>query len=275
MKKRVATIILNRNLPEVTDALYSHLFQYDIDYTDIYVIEAGSSSNNLSAFSTWHVNDADATKFGLRYCRGMNQALLNLFQEDKFTNYDAFFLLANDVEFESKPTVGPLLDVLDVHSRIGILSPCATNWGECSLLQETHIKYFWFIHNNAFMLRKDFVLEIANLHNPSRFDFLFDGTNFRGYGSEHELIAKAYANNWAAAITSSVYTSENETHLLTKSDLIKTEPYAENLDLYIKEGLAWMKRKYGFNSHWSMQQYVKCFYDLFFEYHPELMMYKI
>ena len=46
----------------------------------------------------------------------------------------------------------------------------------------------------------------------------------RGYGSEHELIAKAYANNWAAAITSSVYTSENETHLLTKSDLIKTEP---------------------------------------------------
>ena len=98
------------------------------------------------------------------------------------------------------------------------------------------------------MLRKDFVLEIANLHNPSRFDFLFDGTNFRGYGSEHELIAKAYANNWAAAITSSVYTSENETHLLTKSDLIKTEPYAENLDLYIKEGLAWMKRKYG-NSH--------------------------
>ena len=123
MKKRVATIILNRNLPEVTDALYSHLFQYDIDYTDIYVIEAGSSSNNLSAFSTWHVNDADATKFGLRYCRGMNQALLNLFQEDKFTNYDAFFSLANDVEFESKPTVGPLLDVLDVHSRIGILSP--------------------------------------------------------------------------------------------------------------------------------------------------------
>ena len=39
MKKRVATIILNRNLPGVTDALYSHLFQYDIDYTDIYVIK--------------------------------------------------------------------------------------------------------------------------------------------------------------------------------------------------------------------------------------------
>ena len=34
---------------------------------------------------------------------------------------------------------------------------------------------------------------------------LFDGNNFRGYGSEHEPIAKAYANDWAAAITSEVW----------------------------------------------------------------------
>ena len=40
--KPIATIILNRNLPEVTNALYQHLDQYDGDTTDLYVVEAGS-----------------------------------------------------------------------------------------------------------------------------------------------------------------------------------------------------------------------------------------
>jgi hypothetical protein len=36
-----------------------------------------------------------------------------------------------------------------------------------------------------------------------------------------------------------------------------------------------MRRKYGFNSHWSMQQYVKTFYDKFFEFHPEYTRFKV
>ena len=38
-----------------------------------------------------------------------------------------------------------------------------------------------------------------NLSNPTFMNFIFDGTNFRGYLSESELIAKGYANDWAAA----------------------------------------------------------------------------
>ena len=106
-------------------------------------------------------------------------------------------------------------------------------------------------------------------------DFLFDGTNFRGYGSESELIAKAYANDWAAAITSEVWASENESYLLDHADQIKTEGYEENFKLYVAEGRSWMRKKYGFNSHWAMQQYVKSFYDKFFEFHPEYRQYKI
>ena len=40
--KKVATIILNRNLPEVTDKLCEHIKFYDGELTDIYVVEAGS-----------------------------------------------------------------------------------------------------------------------------------------------------------------------------------------------------------------------------------------
>ena len=45
--------------------------------------------------------------------------------------------------------------------------------------------------------------------------------------------------------------------------------------LYLAEGKKWMKNKYGFDSKWSMQMYVKLFYDRFFDFYPEYMEYKI
>ena len=53
--KKTATIILNRNLPKETDDLVEHLAKFDGDCTDIFVVEAGSSKDNLSKYSTWHV----------------------------------------------------------------------------------------------------------------------------------------------------------------------------------------------------------------------------
>jgi hypothetical protein len=272
---KIATIILNRNLPEVTDRLHEHLTKYDGDQTHIYVVEAGSDPSKLSRYTTWYVNSEDVLANGLRYGRGMNYGLVQLHNEGKFDHYDAFLLLTNDTEFKALPTISPLLEILNKHPRVGILSPCSERWGERLLLKDETTKYFWFIHNNAYLLRREFIDSICDKEKPDMMDFLFDGANFRGYGSEHELIAKAYANDWAAAITSQVWASENESHLLAHADQIKTEAYAENLKLYINEGRKWMRKKYGFNSHWSMLQYVKSFYDKFFEFHPEYLQYKI
>jgi hypothetical protein len=273
--KKIATIILNRNLPEVTDRLFEHLLNYDGDETDIYVLEAGSDASNLSRYTTWHANSDDILANGLRYGRGMNFGLVQLLKEGKFDQYDAFFLLTNDTEFNAGPTLSPLIQIMNKHPRVGILSPCSERWGERLLLKDKATKYFWFIHNNAYLIRREFIESICDKERPDMMDFLFDGTNFRGYGSEHELIAKGYANDWAAAITSEVWAAENESHLLDHADQIKTVGYEENLKLYVAEGRRWMRKKYGFNSHWSMQQYVKCFYDKFFEFHPEYNQYKI
>jgi hypothetical protein len=273
--KKVATIILNRNLPEVTEQLYEHLSKYDGEQTDIYVVEAGSDASKLSYCATWHANSNDALANGLRYGRGMNFGLVQLLKEGKFDHYDAFFLLTNDTEFKTEPTLSPLVEILGRHPHIGILSPCSERWGERLLLEAKQTKYFWFIHNNAYLLRREFIEAICDKDQPDLMDFLFDGTNFRGYGCEHELIAKAYANDWAAAITCQVWAGENESHLLECADQIKTDGYEENLKLYITEGRHWMRKKYGFNSHWSMQQYVKSFYDKFFEFHPEYSQYRI
>lgn len=273
--KRVATIILNRNLPEVTDRLCDHILRHDIDSTDVYVVEAGSNPEQLSKYVTWHADWPDAVEHGLRYSRGMNFGLSQLWQEGKFGNYEAFFLLTNDTELQPGRTVDPLMAVLDKHPRVGVLSPCSARWGERLLLNDQPTKYFWFIHNNAYLLRREFLESVLNFDEAGPMNFLFDGSNFRGYGSESELIAKAYANDWAAAITTAVQAAENESHLLTQADLIRTEGYEENLRLYVDEGRRWMRNKYGFNSRWSMQQYVKCFYDKFFEFHPECAPYRI
>ena len=85
--EKLATIILNRNLPLVTSTLFNTIKKYNKNYTDIFVVEAGSKKKNLSKISTWHANWPKARKEGLRYGRGANYALSNLYKEDKFKNY--------------------------------------------------------------------------------------------------------------------------------------------------------------------------------------------
>ena len=272
---RFATVILNRNLPDPTNALVEHIFEYDGIEQDVYVLEAGSDNDKLSKYCTWYVNTNEVREKGLRYNRGMNYALLNLYQENKWEKYDAFLLLTNDTELSKKPTIIPLSKLLEEHPKVGILSPLSKKWGERYLLKDQTTKYFWHIHNNAYVLRRNFIEVIMEKVNPDHLNFCFDGYNFRGYLSEDELIAKAYTNDWAAAITSEVYAEHKESYLLNLNKIIKTESYDENMKLYIEEGNQWLRRKYGFNSRWTMVQYVKMFYDKFFDFNPEYEKYRL
>ena len=270
--KKIATIILNRNLPRVTDRLVKNIKQNNFIHNDIFVLESGSDEKNLSKYTTWHANWPSAQKKGLRFHKGMNYALFKLYKENKLGNYDAFFLLSNDAEFKSKYYLDKLSKILFNYKKLGIISPCSKRWGEKILLKKTKTKFFWYIHSCAYLIKKDFII---NNNKNSFNNFLFDDSNFRGYGLESEIIAKAYCNDWAAAITSKVFFEENESHLIKKAKLIKTENYQENLNLYVSEGKKWMKNKYGFNSKWAMQLYVKNFYDNFFKFYPEYSKYKI
>jgi len=275
MIKNTATIILNRNLPDVTDRLYESIYKHNSDLTDIYVVEAGSDEEKLSKYCSWWANWDEAKRDGLRVPRGVNYAFVQLLTENKFDSYDYFIMLTNDAEFEDKPFVGIMLRIMEEHPHAGILSPCSKQWGEASLLGYENTKYFWYVHNVAYMMRRKYIETIMELQNPSYINFLYDGSNFRGYGLEVELVAKGYANDWATAITTKVWVNENEEHLQTKADWIKTETYEENLKLCLEEGREWMRRKYGFNSRWTMQMYSKFFYEKFFEFYPELACYRI
>ena len=101
-KKEVATIIINRNLPEVTNNLVNHIKKYDGLETDIFIIEAGSDHLKLSENYTWHINDDFTIKHGLRYPRGVNLGIKKLYEEGKFESYSSFFFITNDTVLDKK-----------------------------------------------------------------------------------------------------------------------------------------------------------------------------
>lgn len=269
MKKNTATIILSRNLPEVADRLKESIVRNNDALTDVYIVEAGSDDDKLSKGCSWHANWPEAREEGLRTARGFNYGLTQLWNEGLFDQYENYFFLTNDSEFDDGPFLKILLEELEAHPRVGILSPCSKTWGERRLMKNNHTLYFWYILNTALLMRRSFIESVMTPDTPDYMNFLYDGTNFRGYGTELELIAKGYANDWATALTKRVWCEEDESHLADKHKEINTESYSVNLKLAVEEGQTWMRRKYGFASRWNMQLYAKTFYDRFFDYFPE------
>ena len=109
--KKVATIILNRNLPRVTEKLFDHIKKYDGELTDIYVVEVG-------AIEIIFVQKLHGMQIGMTLKKRawdiVEEWILisNLFKEKKFFNYDAFFLLTNDTELERKKLLSLCLKYL-------------------------------------------------------------------------------------------------------------------------------------------------------------------
>ena len=96
------------------------------------------------------------SKNGLRFPRGMNYALHKLWKKIYLKSTD-YFLLTNDTEFKNYKFLKKFEAILKKHPRIGILSPCSENWGEMQLLKKEKDKIFWFIHNNAILIKKEFI----------------------------------------------------------------------------------------------------------------------
>ena len=272
--KRVAVLILNRNLPEVTDRLVERFQSQDSGEADIFVIESGSSQDRLSRYATWWADWPDAIKDGLRYPRGFNFGLSQLQRYGHFADYEFFFLVCNDIEFED-PLVPVLLAEMDSHPQVGIMSPCATNWAERELIGEDCTRYVSHGNHLAWMVRRSFVEAIMERHRPDHMNFIYDGSNFRGYFADQELIIKAYANNYAKAITTRCMIQEKTELLKTRHDLMRTERYEVNLRQLFEEGKEWMRRKYGFNTRRQMTIFADAFYDHFFVAFPDLRKHRL
>ena len=275
MSKPIATLILNRNLPAVADGLYEHFERFDGDLTDIYVIESGSDQGNLSRYYSFWADWPEAIGDGLRYGRGFNYGLTRLLEEGQYEKYDYFFLVCNDTVFPETSVLAPLYQEVEQYQKIGIISPCSPEWGESRLIPKDETRFFWFANHIAWLIRRKFIDAIRELEAPSYMNFLYDGTNFRGYDADIELVAKAYANGYGVAITRKASFTEDSLLTDRNAAVIKTDRLDKNQEAMLAEGLAWLRRKYGFASRWNMVTYVKAFYGLFFEHNPEYLKFKL
>lgn len=267
--REVATIILTRNLPRVANRLYEKFERQNNGETDVYVVESGTSRDQLCDYYTYWANWDEALKEGLRYPRGFNFGLLQLLREGKFHTYDYFLLVCNDVTFDA-PLVPIMLDEIKRHPRVGILSPCSVHWAEYTTVPADQTRYVWHMNHIIWLVRRSFVETVMERVSPSHMNLLYDGSNFRGYCADLELIVKGYVNEYASAVTKRVFFEEDTSLLRDQSDLIRTDPLSINQRRVVEEGREWMHRKYGFTSMSQMQVYGRAFYDRFFDLYPML-----
>jgi hypothetical protein len=266
MSRPIATLILNRNLPDITDRLADHLMRWNGDVTDLYVVESGSAPERRSRHASFIADWPEAVRDGLRFPRGFNFGLLEL---EKRQRYPYYFLVCQDSVFPDEPTLSLLLEEMERYPLIGILSASSPDWGESRLIPPNETRLFWFVNHISWLYRGELIDRIKNVDNPTYINYLYDGTNFRGYDTDIELIAKAYANDFAVGITARATFREDSTLTDRLAAEMQTDPQAINRPRMYEEGMRWLRRKYGFNSRWNMITYVKAFYNQFFENHPE------
>jgi len=270
---KIATLILNRNLPDVSNRLVEHLKKYNGDISDYFVIESGSDEDKLSKYYKFWANWPEAREFGLHYCRGFNYGLIEL---DKERKYDYYFFVTGDSNFRNEPTIRILLDKMEQNPKFGIISPLSPHWGEIAFFSEKDdTKCVWLIPHVAWLFRRSYLDKIIEKNSPSYMNYFYDGTNFRGYDADTELMVKAYLNDFAVAITSKAQFYEDLDLTDKNADVMKTERKNIHKKLMFEEGLAWMKRKYGFNSKWEMRDWAKKVYNEFFERNPDYKKFKI
>jgi hypothetical protein len=125
------------------------------------------------------------------------------------------------------------------------------------------------------MLRRSFVDRIIDHQGTADDGPVFDGSNFRSYGTDTELIVKGYINDYATALSTACLLSEDPELLKTRADLIRTDPYDVNARKVFDEGFQWMRRKYGFTTRLQFQEYARLWYDRFFVLHPWLTEYRL
>lgn len=273
-EKPIATLILQRNLPRVTDRLVEHIKRWNDGVTDIYVIESGSDEDKLSQYYTFWANWPEARDRGLHYCRGFNYGLLELDKTGK--RYPYYFMVCGDTLFNDESTLHVLLELMERYKRLGIVSPLSPDWGERELFSDrVDLKCVWLIPHVAWMFRREFLDLIIARDGPSHMNYFYDGTNFRGYDADTELIIKAYLNDYALALTSRVQFREQLDLTDKNAAVMKTEKKKLHQQLMYEEGLAWMKRKYGFDSKLEMRDWARKVYKKFMRRNKDYRKFKI
>lgn len=261
MKKLgIDCLILNRNRRELTEALAKKL--EDTDGVDnCFVVDSGSHESEIAKFTIVGDRSEDAIRDGLRPNRGFNLGLKAWLSA---SSNPWVLLLPNDAEIENLQ-IPELLEQLEPYSKISAIYPLAASNPTNDILGESQTSLAWNFHEGPLVVKRELVESNFDGHQVS----LFSHDNFRGYCSFLELAMKVYASDRAIVATSLLSFAENRSHTINNHQLMKTEPYSENLALMIREGKGWLKTKFGWTDRRNLELIVRLLYEEFIAVNPD------
>ena len=272
--KKCATILLQRNYPKATNEFGEKLLHSNSDHTDFYVVESGSDPDQLSNYkkNTFHADWPEAIKSGLRTGMGFNYGLLEL--KKRNLDYEYIVLATGDTKLpDDEPLISIMIEEFENNEKMGIISPISYKWGDkvtaFNKKKITLASYYPTPHV-MWMFRRECIEDIARENDDYTYmRYLYDGTNFRAYACDAELIIKAFKNNWCFAITSKTSIQEEDDMTDKNHKQMKTESSAVHKDLMYREGLKWLKEKYGFDNKLQMWSLIRSSYETFFTNNPD------
>ncbi|HET6865010.1 MAG TPA: sulfatase-like hydrolase/transferase [Solirubrobacteraceae bacterium] len=236
---KVATVIVSRNRPDLVESTIEQLRRYDSVPNDIYVVECGTDADKLTPHtSVWYADPDFRGKcyghdLGLKFARGQG-------------DYDAFFMLMNDLVFDRAiDHVGELVRLLEENPRLAIVSPTDTSgqYPGSAARSGNGWRPVTTADYLALMTRAEAIDEVGFL-NP---DFRYC------WGAIHELSFKLYSRGWALGYADGV-TYEHlggTTYGAAGTATIKRDEYVE--------------RAKSFAHHYFLDQYGPDWSDVFWQ----------
>lgn len=111
---KTLVIILNHNLPELTDSLYHELKQFEGDHYDLMIMDNGSRIKYRSQYTSLFLEE------NIFWGGALNVAFQIILDEP---GYDSLLFLNNDIELNGNGFVDKLRDII-FNQDYAILSPC-------------------------------------------------------------------------------------------------------------------------------------------------------
>lgn len=265
----IDVIILNRNLGAVCDTLVNSVKEKLGSKSNVIVVDAGSTKEQESTFTTIKVDTPEAKREGLRFGRGMNVGIKYL--ADTQSSNEWVLLMPVDTELVTCD-IDKLFSKISQLPDLVAVKPLEVSSAYRAHLGEGSLALGWNLEEGPWLLKWSFIEEQRQLSSSDTF---FDNQNFRGFLTSLEIAFRAYANGKCVGITSSITTNENENYLIERAALIDTEPIDVNAKLLIEEGSVWLGSKYGINDPWAYAQLVRLLHDRFFDENPELNQWRL
>lgn len=258
----IDVVILNRNLGDVCDALCLDVQRIMGPGSELVVVDCSTSPSLASKNRTIVVDSELALESGLRFGRGMNIGLNHLLKNDISSPW--ILLLPVDAEI-IHVDLEALVEGLASIPELVAVKPLPDGSAYGGLLEGMGLG--WNFEEGPWLVRAEYVRDQMSLSERSEF---FDYSNFRGFLTSLELAFRAYANGKCVGISNHLVLRENETYIIEKADLMRTEPMEDNLKRFVEEGEVWLRTKYGIRDPWDFAQIVRLLFDQFLVEHPQL-----